>query len=329
MTAHVSFLAHLRATVVPRLVPPLVALLLATSGGCLATNVKLAPAGGSGRSAVLVRVYADADAVDQGRKESAGTLVELFAVDARGKEVFLQRSLAGEWGIDELPPGKYRLRVVALLDGAGHLRDANPGDRETDFTLDAGQTAEVNVVLKKTPTGLLVLAAVTVVVLVVALALILQKGHGNPKPPRFSAPPLSRGAPPPVPLRAVVVAPEIWVDPLWGPPPPDREPSPPRATSVVPESGAVVADRHVVPTVTFSQPLDVSRVSPDTLAMLGSRSGLIPGRTVVENGLVRFQPSLSLAPSEVVTVTVRSRGIVNRDGRGLESDFSWSFSTAP
>lgn len=318
-------LARLRAVVAPRLVPPLVAVFLLTSGGCLATKVKVDDGGGADHAGLLVRVYADADAAKAGRTAGAGTLVELFALDKRGKEVFLQRSMAGEWGVDKLPPGKYRLRVVAVIDGAGHIRDAKPGDRDTEIELTEGQTAEVSVILKKTPTGLIVAAAVTVVVLVVALALLLDKNQGKLPAPRLPSPP--HGVPPPVPLRAVVIAPEIWVEPAWGPPPPGHTAASPRVTSVVPEPGSTVPDRHVIPTLTFSQPINESRIAPGAVRMLGSKSGLIPGRTVAVNGLLRFEPSRDLSPAETVTVTVQASGIASFEGRHLEKDFSWSFQT--
>ncbi|NTU59710.1 MAG: Ig-like domain-containing protein [Deltaproteobacteria bacterium] len=318
-----ALLARLRSRLAPPLTPPLVLLVLLASSGCLSTKVNIASDRAAESSAVLVRVYADPDAAEQGRTESPGTLTELFAVDRNGKEVFLQRSLAGQWGVDQLPPGRYRLRVVALLDAAGNIRDANPGDRKTDFTLDAGQTAEVNVVLKKTPTALIVTAVVTVVILVVALAVILENKHGSPPVPKLPHPP--RGLPPPPPIRTVVVAPEIWVGPLWGAPPPDSAPASPRVTSVVPEPGSLVNERRVTPTLTLSQPVDTARIAPDAIRMLGTKSGLVRGRTVAVNGLVRFEPSQELSPGETVTVTLQAAGVVNLQGRGLEKDFSWSF----
>jgi hypothetical protein len=326
MAKGISLLRRIRSEAAPLVVPPLVLLLLLTSSGCLSTRVQVSPGGAAGRAGVLVRVYADADAAEAGRTQGAGTLVELFALDPQGKEVFIQRSLAGEWGVDELAPGKYRLRVVAVLDAAGNIHEPQAGDRKTDFTVNAGQTAEVKVILKKTPTGLIVIAAITVVVLVVALALIAEKNP--PKAPKFRPPPLPHGVPPPVPLRPIVVAPEIWVGPPLGAHPPERTAYPPRVTSVVPEPGSVVDERHVTPTLTLSQPVDESRVGPDAIVMLGSKSGLITGTTVAANGLLRFKPSRELAAGETVTVTVRSSGVVNMNGQGLESDFSWSFQTA-
>lgn len=321
------FLPRVRAILAPRLAPPLAAaLLLFSFAGCLSTNVKVRTDGTDGTDSgagVLVRVFADSDAAKAGRTEASGTLTELFSLDKRGKEIFLQRSLAGEWGISQLPPGKYRLRVVAVLDAGGNIHETRSGDRETDFTVKPGQTAEVKVILKKTPTGLIVVAVVTVVVLVVAIAVIAGKSG--------SAPPLpgqvfSHLPPPPL-IRPLLVAPELWIGPADSAYPRQRS-APPRVTSVHPEPGSVGVPRQVLPTLTLSQPLDEAKLGPDSILMLGSTSGLIPGTASVHRGLLRFAPSRDLAPGETVTVTVRAHGVVNPEGIRLESDFSWSFQVA-
>ena len=130
-----------------------------------------------------MRVFADADAAKAGRTAASGTLVELFSLDKRGNETFLQRSLAGEWGVSQLPPGSTGSGSSRSSTRAGNIRETRSGDRETDFSVKAGQTAEVKIILKKTPTGLIVVAAVTVVVLVVALAIMMGKNDIKPPPP--------------------------------------------------------------------------------------------------------------------------------------------------
>ena len=308
----------------PRLAPPLAAaLLLFSFAGCLSTNVNVRSDGTTDGAGVLVRVFADPDAAKARRTEASGTLVELFGLDKRGNEIFLQRSLAGEWGVSQLPPGKYRLRVVAVLDAGGHIRETRSGDRETDFSVKDGQTAEVKIILKKTPTGLIVVAAVTVVVLVVAIAVIMGKNDIHPPPPIAV---LSHLPPPPL-IQHVIVAPELWIGPVDGSYRRERS-APPRVTSVLPEPGSVVTARRVMPTLTLSQPLDEAKLRPDTILMLGSKSGLVPGTTAVNRGLLRFEPFRDLVPGEDVTVTVRRDGVVNPDGVRLEGDFSWSFHVA-
>ena len=318
------FFPKIRAILAPRVVPPLVAALLVFSfAGCLSTKVNVRSDGTTEGAGVLVRVFADADAVKAQRTEASGTLIELFSLDKRGNETFLSRSLAGEWGVSQLLPGKYRLRVVAVLDEGGNIRETRSGDRETDFSVKEGQTAEVKIILKKTPTGLIVAVSVTVIVLVVALAILAGKsGARPPMPGRVLA-----HLPPPPLIRPVIIAPELWIGPVDGSVPRERR-TPPRVTSVFPDPGSVVAARRVLPTLTLSQPLDEAKIGPDTILMLGSKSGMLPGTTTVHSGLLRFGPSRDLLPGETVTVTVRADGVVNPDGIRLESDFSWSFQVA-
>lgn len=319
------FFPRVRTLLAPRVVPPLVAALLVFSfAGCLSTNVNVRSNGATDGAGVLVRVFADGDAAKARRTEAAGTLIELFSLDSRGNETFLQRSLAGEWGVSQLPPGKYRLRVVAILDEGGHIRETRSGDRETDFSVKDGQTAEVKIILKKTPTGLIVAVTVTVIIIVAALAIILGKNDITPPVPTGV---LSHLPPPPLVLNHIVVGPEIWFVPVGGPVPRERM-SPPRVTSVLPEPGAEIATRRVTPTLTLSQPLDEGKLRHDTILMLGSKSGMVPGAAVVHRGLLRFEPARDLVPGEDVTVTVRAHGVVNPDGGRLEEDFSWSFRIA-
>lgn len=320
----VLFFPRIRIWLAPRLAPPLAAVLLLFSfAGCLSTNVKVRSDGTTDGAGVLVRVFSDQDAAKTGRTERSGTLVELFRLDKKGNEVFLHRSLAGEWGVTQLAPGKYRLRVVSVLDADGHIRETRSGDRESDFTLKDGQTAELKVILKKTPTGLIVAASVTVIVLVVALAVIMGK-HDIDLP----ASPLEvLTLLPPPPLPHVIVGPDLWFAPIGGSDRRERNP-PPRVTSVFPEPGTVVAARRVMPTLTISQPLDETKLLPDTILMLGSKSGMVPGTISVHSGLLRFGPSRDLLSGETVTVTVRAEGVVNPEGTGMGSDFSWSFRIA-
>jgi len=319
------FFPRIRTQLAPKVAPPLaVALLLFSFAGCLSTNVNVRSDGTTGGAGVLVRVFADPDAAKAGSTASPGTLVELFGIDKRGKEIFLQRSLAGEWGVSQLPPGKYRLRVVAVLDAGGNIRETRSGDRETDFSVQDGQTAEVKIILKKTPTGLIVVAAVTVVVLMVAIAIIVGKsGSGHvPSPSGVLA-----HLPPPPLIHPIVVAPEIWIGPMEGSYRRETA-SPPRVTSVLPEPGSIVTGRRILPTVTMSQPLIEARLSPDTILMLGSKSGMVPGTTTLHRGLLRYESFRDLVPGEDVTVTVRRDGVVNPDGVRLDADFSWSFHVA-
>jgi hypothetical protein len=319
------FYPGIRARLVPLFAPLLAGALLA---GCLATSVQVRSGNGD-TAGVLVTVFADADAAKAGRANANGTLIEIFRLEG-GKEVFLQRSLAGEWGLDGLPPGKYRVRVVAVLDDGGNIREVRSGDQETDLKLKPGQTAEVKVILKKTPTGLIVAATITVIVVVVALAILMHE-RDIPIPP---PPPVDLLLPPAPLLHPVVMASElvIWPVPVGPPPGPGDAPRyefpPPRVTSVFPTPGSVTASRRVTPTATISQPLDLRHLRPDNILAIGSLSGMITGVTREVDGLLRFEPDRDLVPGEMVTITIRAGGVVNEAGRRMTEDFSWSFRVA-
>ncbi len=314
-------LPGIRRRLAPRLAPLVAVIFMA---GCLATSVQVRTGGGD-TAGILVKVFADADAAKEGRANATGTLVEIFRLDG-GQETFLQRSLAGEWGLDGLLPGRYRLRVVAVLDAGGNIREVRSGDRETDVKLKPGQTAEVKVILKKTPTGLIVAAAVTVVVVMVALAILMHE-RDIPIPP---PPPPELLLPPAPLLHPVVMAHELVVWPVSPPPgePPAREAPAPRVTSVFPTPGSAVEARRVTPTATLSQPLDERHLRPDTILMMGSASGMVSGTTRLQDGLLRFETSRDLVPGDTVTVTIRAGGVVNEAGRRMTEDFSWSFQVA-
>lgn len=330
MSRGIPLLVCLRAVVARRVVPPLVAALLLPAGGCLSTKVRVGPTEATNSAGVLVRVCTDERAARQGRADAPATLVELYRIEPGDAELFLQRSLSHEWGVAELPPGRYRLRVLATVDEGGNVHPTRTGDREATFTLAPGETAEATVILKKTPTGLIVAAGLTVVVLVVALAVLGSRGD---LPPPQAATDLILGAarafPPPPRLDHVVLAADLRGPWIPGEYVEEERPAPPRVTSTSPEHGAMVAARRVAPTLTLSQPLDEAGLHLDTIVMLGSKSGLVPGRTVMRDGLLRFEPAVDLAPGEDVIVTLRAQGVVNPAGRHLAQDFSWGFRVAP
>lgn len=314
-------LVRLRTAAAPPLVPILVAVaLLVPLSGCLTTNVRTQE--GTGDAAGLrIRVFTNPDAVEQGAADGAGTLVELYRLGEGESESFVHRSLAAEWGIDGLPPGEYRVKVRAVLDAEGNIRDPRSGDRVTDFSVGTGKTADVAVVLRETPTGLIIVAAITVVLLLVAVAVLLEDVDDIPLPHE-----LLENLPPPPMLPHVVMWGDIYVEfPIGGASFSSAPSRPPRVTSVFPDPGAIVAARRISPALTLSQSIDLSEIGPSTIRMLGTKSGLVRGTTSVDQGILRFVPSEDLAPGEAITVTVLGEDVENSAGQELEGDFSWSF----
>ncbi len=318
-----SILTKMRRGIAPFLTLPLMLIFISfILSSCLSTQVIHRHANPDQKSGILIRVFQNSDSAKAGVANAHGTLTELFKLDGKD-ETFLQRSLATEWGIEDLEPGKYRLRIPAIIDNNGNIRKTQSGDRTTDFVVKQGQTSVVKVILKETPTGLIIAATVTVVFIVVALAFLL--GEHDIHPPPLVPPIPAITAPLLIPPRPVVVSHELLIVHAAIPMGHHRNRPSPRVTSVLPNPGTTISDRFIVPTVTFSQPIDESTVRQGTIKMLGSKSGVIQGNSVYKNGLLRFTPKKSLIPGESITVTVYAGGVINPEGRRMAEDFSWVF----
>lgn len=300
------------------------ALVVLPISGCLSTRVTTSRGDDPETASVSIAVFADPDAEKDRRSVPPPTLVELSRLGPSG-EAFLTKSLARSWGAKGLPPGRYRVRVAGVLDPAGRIGEPRSGDRTTDFSVDAGERADVRIVLKKTPVGLVVIAAITVVILVVAVAILLREQDVHlPAPP--SPGEILRHLPPPR-VDAILLWSDIAIaveDARARDAFREREGGvAPRVTSVFPDSSSRGIPPGVVPSLTFSQPLD--GIPEDAVEVVGSRSGVCPGRVSLRRGLLRFEPDRPFLPGETVTVTVRADRVVGRGRAEMAADFEWSF----
>ncbi len=250
--------------------------------------------------ALAVAIFEKAGERDAGRVASFPILSELARVTGTGEET-VGRSMAPAWGLPDLSPGKYRLRVTRRLTPEGDIEPLeNPGDKT--FEVKAGEKTTLSVVLKKVPVFWIVLAAVTIVALVVLA--IAGARHLPPPPP----------LPPLLPVFVVI--------PLGGPggsggPVPD-------AADVFPAKGSVVSARRLTVTFLLSAPLAPDGVGENAVLALGSKSGEIAGAIsyLERDGLLRFSPSRDFAPGETVTVTLdlaKLRGAGGNSGSGKVS----------
>jgi hypothetical protein len=250
--------------------------------------------------ALAVAIFEKAGERDAGRVASFPILSELARVTGTGEET-VGRSMAPAWGLPDLSPGKYRLRVTRRLTPEGDIEPLeNPGDKT--FEVKAGEKTTLSVVLKKVPVFWIVLAAVTIVAFIVLA--IAGARHLPPPPPL-----------PPLPPVFVVI-------PLGGPggsggPVPD-------AADVFPAKGSVVSARRLTVTFLLSAPLAPDGVGENAVLALGSKSGEIAGAIsyLERDGLLRFSPSRDFAPGETVTVTLdlaKLRGAGGNSGSGKVS----------
>lgn len=144
--------------------------------GCV--SIKLAPraAAEAADTAGSFRFLAVRKARDRGHADRAtrAVLAALFRLEG-GEEQVVWRAAGGDWTVRELPPGAYRLRVERVVDEHGNLEEPS-GELSQEVTVRSGETVQANVVLQKTPWGLVVAVSVTVVFLVVLLAILAQGG---------------------------------------------------------------------------------------------------------------------------------------------------------
>jgi hypothetical protein len=247
--------------------------------------------------ALAVSVFERPADRDAGRPAAFPVLSELARVTATGEET-VGRSIAPLWGLPDLPPGRYRLRVTRRLSPEGDIVPLeNPGDKT--FDVKAGEKTTLSVVLRKVPVFWIVLAAVTVVALVV---LAITGARHLPHPPPL--PPL-----PPV----FVVVPLGGTGESGGPVPDTAD--------VFPAKGSVVSARRLTVTFLLSAPLAPDGIGEDAVLALGSTSGAIDGAVswLERDGLLRFSPARDFAPGETVTVTLdlsKLRGPGGRQGNG-------------
>lgn len=271
--------------------------------GCTSLRVaRLTGTPGAPDARLEVSVYADSDARDRQLLIDHPVLTRLVRLEG-GREVPVARSLAPRWSADELPPGRYRLEATKEIDARGDIRPL-PSRAAKELTLSAGEAARVEVLRRKVPVAMIVLAAVTVVALAVVAFLLRDD---LPTPPLPPVPPLPF---PPVAFDFSLVARA------------DRGATP-GVADVFPAPGSTVAARRVAVTFLLAVPL-AGDPDPGSVSALGTLSGEIEGALsyLPEEQLLRFHPSRAFVPGEVVTVTLdlsRLAGPGGARGKGLVS----------
>jgi hypothetical protein len=299
-----------RATAVLLVVGQLTLLL----SGCLSVRTSgTRPAHGSG-GGVSVQVFADDGARRAGRPSPAGILGELEHQDG-GAWVPVFRSLNPTWTVAGLPSGSYRLRFPAWLDDGGNV--VRLSDDATPVVVHDGAITDVSAVLSHVSTGLIVLAAVTIVAIVVILTKE-SHDHGLPLPP----------PPPPALVDAVFyVAINIPIAPGVATP---GSTLPPAVTSHFPARDALVAARRPRVLFEMSEPLLPGELSAGAVTVLGEASGLVPGQVSYDGAhwWVVWQPAQDLAPGDTFHVTLAKDGVEDAGRRELAGPVTFTFKTA-
>jgi hypothetical protein len=274
--------------------------------GCVSVGLSRSVAEGARPEAgsVAVAVYRKPRDRDAGAPVLFPVLSELQRVEG-GSRTTVARSMAPSWSIQDVPPGRYALRVARKIDEHGDVVPLKtPSSRE--FAVRPGERVEAAVVLEKAPVGLIVLAAVTIVLLVVLLIDLADEGK-LPKPPLL---------PLPVGDFFVHVALSFPFGSMSG-----NRTVEPGVADVFPAPGSVVSARRVAVSFLMSTPLDARKIREEAVLAVGTLSGEIRGSVTwnADDQLLRFSPSQDFRPGEDVTVTldlgeVESAG--GRSGRG-------------
>ncbi len=132
--------------------------------GCVHIRVKR-ELKSKGNTGIVFKAYYKKKDFKEGRKPIDGVLSELY-IFRNGHYELLKRTELGYWKLNDLIPGKYKLKVVKWINPEGEEKDVK-GDNEKTFTLKAGEKAKIIVFLKKVPTGLIVILSVTIIVFII------------------------------------------------------------------------------------------------------------------------------------------------------------------
>lgn len=264
------------------------------------------------RGAVTVDVYEKAAERDSGVHVTYPVLSELFRVEKT--ETLVARSMNASWAVNDLPPGRYRLKVAKRIDASGNVVALdNPGDKA--FEVAAGERTAVSVVLRKVPVFWIVVAVLTVVLIVVLVIIGIHKGDLPAPPP-----------PPFLPPVAITI-------PLGGSGEggPAGEPAPaPAAVDVFPAPGSVVAARRVTAAFQLSMPLAADGIGEGAVLAVGTKSGEIRGTVsfAEKEWLLQFAPAADFQPGEEITVTLDLEKLRGEGGRTGSGHFSTTFQVA-
>ena len=298
---------------------PLVLALLAVLSpfaldGCVSVGVDRAPVPSSEGSppttgSVEVLVFETMAHRDAFRLVEYPVLSEIFRVQPEG-ESLVGRSMSAMWALPDLPSGRYRVSVTKRITPDGDIEPLKDPSGKV-FDLAAGQKTTLRVVLKKVPTGWIVLGAIAAAALLYLAVDAASKGKLPPLPP----------IPPDVVVGIVLLA-----------TPAARADGPvPTAADVFPAPGSVVAARRVTVNFLVATPLAPDGIEPDAILALGSLSGELPGTISyqAEDQILRFAPGRNFTPGENVTVTLDLEKVKGLGGRSGEGKVSTTFQVAP
>jgi hypothetical protein len=269
----------------------------------------------------------------------SGILSEL-SIRRGGRWELLKRSEDGTWTMTNLVYGKYRVRVLKWAKPDGQVMELVKDNSKT-FILGPGESAKVTVILKKTPTGLIIVLAITVVVfvaLLVYLAATRRFPFGVPPPPRLLVPP------PPVPVFLAFWLPPRGVTVVDSAPPPHGAAMSPDEVSAgrdgtiegaprVIDYGPLDRSENVSVNariwLQFSDPIDGRSLDHRNFSVEHDSGQVIAGGIYYDEERMRavYHPLRPLPRRANITVKVYGQGMRSTTGERLTYAYRWSFTT--
>jgi hypothetical protein len=197
----------------------MVAFTVLTITSCVSFRVnQIAIESNDEQPSIAMKIYMKAPGEGQEDAVYSGVGTTLFFQQENGTFAPVASSRQGSWVLRNSPVGNYKIEIdpTAKIDGETETFE---GSRTKTFTLKPGERAEIIIVLKKVPVGVIVLISVLIVGLIILLIVASRE-----KPPKLSDLLIPRiphlpGLPPP---RGLIVPLMIFAPhgrPFPGPPP--------------------------------------------------------------------------------------------------------------
>ncbi len=295
--------------------PAALALLAALSplalDGCVSVGVERKPVAAAeakpATGGVEVFIYETPEDRDASRLVAYPVLSEIFRVE-NGRDELVGRSMSAMWALNDLSPGEYRVWARKRITPEGDIEPLKDPQGKT-FDVAPGEESTLRIVLKRVPTGWIILGALAAAALLYFS--VDAASHGKlPLPP----------VPPDVAVGIVLTA--VSAAHPEGPTP--------AAVDVFPAPGSVVAARKVTVNFLLAAPLAPGGIDDDAILALGSLSGELPGALSYqpEDQLLRFIPARNFTPGETITVTLDLEKLTAIGGRSGEGKVSTTFRVA-